>query len=182
MRDKSYKPFFIRFRQTLKLQILVVIVLLNGCVWLDPRPPIQEMSDARQAVQAASEVDAETLVGVRFKRAQGWLTSAESQYGAGYYIQARFNALRAKETAIETRKFAVIMGDVLRTAEKAKSINAISVTTQGLIERAQASALADDLDNAGRLATEAKRMLDWEIEQAQKSADAEAGSKQIQTP
>lgn len=67
-------------------------------------PPVQEMSDARQAIAAAREVDAQALAGEKLSEAEDLLDTAERYLEAGgstNYWQARQAAVRAKEAAFE---------------------------------------------------------------------------------
>jgi len=76
---------------------MVGTLLLVGCV---TAPPVQEMSDARQAIRAAEQagpgrVSADTLADAR-----RLLEEAERQIEQEAYGPARMNAIRAKNRAI----------------------------------------------------------------------------------
>ena len=65
-------------------------------------PPVQEMSDARQAIAAAREAGAETYASSQLDRAQDSLIAAEGYLQTGTssaYWQARKAAISAKELA-----------------------------------------------------------------------------------
>jgi len=67
-------------------------------------PPVQEMSDARQAIAAAREAGAQELAGDRLGEAEDLLNVAEKYLQAGgsaNYWQARQAAVSAKEAAFE---------------------------------------------------------------------------------
>ncbi len=70
--------------------------------------PVQEMSDARQALKAAEEVGARTRAAASYEAAQHLLDKAEMALEDGAYGDARKNALAAKEYAIEARQRAVM--------------------------------------------------------------------------
>lgn len=81
--------------------LLAVILLLAGCASV----PYQEMSDARQAIDAARHVVADapqsrTLV----QEAERELGRAEAHLRAGEYDAARVTAEKAKTLAIEARE------------------------------------------------------------------------------
>lgn len=82
------------------LTAVLLVAVLSGCA---STPPVQEMSDARQAVQAARhEVgpgdDRPALV-----RAQTLLDRAERLLAEGDYAEARRAAVAAKRLAEEAR-------------------------------------------------------------------------------
>jgi len=67
-------------------------------------PPVQEMSDARQAIAAAREAGADSLAIVQLAEAEQLLDSAETYLATGSsggYWQARKAAISAKEVAFE---------------------------------------------------------------------------------
>jgi hypothetical protein len=67
-------------------------------------PPVQEMSDARQAIAAAREAGAVDLAGDRLGEAEEFLDTAEDYIDAGgsaNFWQAKQAAIRAKEAAFE---------------------------------------------------------------------------------
>jgi hypothetical protein len=82
------------FRSVTKLAALAI--MLSGCVHA---PPVQEMSDARQAIRAAEEADAARLAPESLRDAQRFLAEAEQQLQQEAYGPARLNAVRAKNRA-----------------------------------------------------------------------------------
>ncbi len=77
---------------------LLACVMLAGCV---TSPPVQEMSDARQAITAAEQADAAALAPAVLGEAQRFLAEAEQQLREEAYGPARANAVRAKNRAVE---------------------------------------------------------------------------------
>lgn len=76
-------------------------VALAGCA---TAPPVQEMSDARQAIAAAQEAGAEQYAAERLNEALRLLDAAErhlQQSNADGYWSARRAAVNAKETAFD---------------------------------------------------------------------------------
>jgi uncharacterized protein DUF4398 len=73
-----------------------VVLLLTGCV---TSPPVQEMSDARQAITAAEEANAERVAADTLADARRFLAEAEKQIQEQAYGPARMNAVRAKNRA-----------------------------------------------------------------------------------
>jgi len=80
------------FRALLTLGTLAVA----GCV---TAPPVQEMSDARQAINAAQEADARGAAADTLADARRFLEEAEKQIQEEAYGPARMNAVRAKHRA-----------------------------------------------------------------------------------
>lgn len=71
--------------------------MVAGCV---TAPPVQEMSDARQAIMAAEEADAQRLAADTLNDARRFLAEAERQIQEEAYGPARINAVRAKNRAL----------------------------------------------------------------------------------
>jgi hypothetical protein len=92
------RPGFVLF-VSLALYLSATLVL-PGCVMT---PPVQEMSDARQALRAAEEVGAATRGLDAYQRAQLLLERAEAQLQEGAYGLARDRALEARALAIRAR-------------------------------------------------------------------------------
>lgn len=83
--------------------ILLVAFLLGGCAGV----PYQQMSDARQAVEAARPVVADQPdERARLQEAQAMLARAEEHLHAGEYAQARRLAEQARDLAIAARRSA----------------------------------------------------------------------------
>ena len=81
------------------LRVLVAIGALSvaGCV---TAPPVQEMSDARQAISAAEQADAARVAADALSDARRFLAEAERQIQEEAYGAARMNAVRAKNRAV----------------------------------------------------------------------------------
>lgn len=79
--------------------LIITVGVALGCTTI----PTQEMSDARQAVQAAHEVGATTYAPDSLANAENFLNNAKKALDAGYYNDARKHAIAAKSEAIEAR-------------------------------------------------------------------------------
>jgi hypothetical protein len=90
MPAKPYKYSFIA---------IIFTALLMGCAGL----PVQEMSNARQAVEAAREAKAETRAPQTLQAAEESLKLAEKALAEGDYAQARKYAQLAREQAVEAQ-------------------------------------------------------------------------------
>jgi Domain of unknown function (DUF4398) len=86
-------------RHTLAGSLVSIMWLsLSACA---TSPPVQEMSDARQAISAAEQADAARLAPVPLGDARRFLAEAEGQLRQEAYGLARMNALRAKNRAVQ---------------------------------------------------------------------------------
>ncbi len=80
----------------------LVALALAACV--STPPPVQEMSDARQAVEAAREAGAEQYAPQLFRRSVELLKGAQRTLEHRGYTQARNQALGARRLAMEAMK------------------------------------------------------------------------------
>ncbi len=86
---------------------VLALLLLGGCVG-HTVPPVQEMSDARQAVAAAREAGADRLAPAVFDRAVSLLNDAENTLERRRFRQARDQALASRRLAIDAMKQAAL--------------------------------------------------------------------------
>jgi len=77
--------------------LLGALSLVAGCQTV---PPVQEMSDARQAIMAAKEAGAEEKAPAEFEQAVEHLHAAEEALTQKQYLSARRDAVTAKDKAI----------------------------------------------------------------------------------
>jgi hypothetical protein len=76
--------------------VLVGVACLLGCA---TAPPVQEMSDARQAIAAAASAGANRGSSPEYAAAQAAIARAEAHLQAREYGRARLAALQAKRHA-----------------------------------------------------------------------------------
>lgn len=98
-----------RFTNSAKYLRLIVLGTLLGCAGI----PTQEMSDARQALQAARDSGAASRAPDKLDSAENLLGRAKEALEAGLYDQARTDALAAKDEAIKARNRAMETGKSL---------------------------------------------------------------------
>lgn len=91
-------------RYTLPLLLAAILagVTLGGCAGA----PLQEMSDARQAVRAAERAGAETYAPEPLAEARRLVEQARLSMQKGEYKTAREDADKAREKATEARRLA----------------------------------------------------------------------------
>ena len=75
-----------------------LLLTLTGCA---AGPPVQEMSDARQAIEVAKDAGADLTATADLRAAESYLSSAERKLTEKSYTQARRDALLAKDKALE---------------------------------------------------------------------------------
>lgn len=81
--------------------LLAALVLLAGC---QTAPPVQEMSDARQAITVAKAAGAAEKAAIHLQAAENYLASAEQRLLDQQYSQARYDAKQAKMKALDALK------------------------------------------------------------------------------
>jgi hypothetical protein len=85
------KPF-------LKGLLLTALLSAAAC---ETAPPVQEMSDARQAIAVAKEAGAAERAAFHLKAAEDYLDSAERALSSHDYSEARRDAKHAKMKALD---------------------------------------------------------------------------------
>jgi len=96
--ERPYKRFFYI------ISLGLVALLLGACA---VTAPVQEMSNARQSIKAAKDVNAEKLAANVLAEAKQRLRSAMRELDAGEYEKAKILALEAKHLALKARQIAV---------------------------------------------------------------------------
>lgn len=80
--------------------LLGIVFMLVACA----SAPVQEMSDARQAIQAAHAAGAERAARETLYSARSLLEQAERELESGRFREARRNALGARAQAVLARE------------------------------------------------------------------------------
>lgn len=93
--------FTTRMKTILQVILLAAAACLAAC---ETAPPVQEMSDARQAIAVAKEAGAADRAAFHLKAAERYLASAEQKLGERAYSQARRDANQAKMKALDALK------------------------------------------------------------------------------
>jgi long-subunit acyl-CoA synthetase (AMP-forming) len=82
--------------------LMIMAAALAGCAMV----PAQEMSDARQAIQAAETAGADTHAPRALDHARALLEQAEAELAVQDYAAARRSARESKDAAIQAREAA----------------------------------------------------------------------------
>lgn len=77
--------------------VLLLLGLLAAC---QSTPPVQEMSDARQAIAVAKDAGAAVHAAEELQAAEKYLGRAEQRLSEKAYNEARNDALQAKRSAL----------------------------------------------------------------------------------
>lgn len=83
---------------------LIIVFTLSACASL---PPLQEMSNARQTIAAAKEMNSSAEQSQKIQEAERLLSRAERRMEVNLYESARQDALRAQKEAIEFIEWAI---------------------------------------------------------------------------
>ena len=86
-----------------RLAPILLLGWISGCV---TAPPVQEMSDARQAIVAAEAANAEEYAATTLADARRYLDMAEQLIEDEFYGAARTNAVRARNRAARALEIA----------------------------------------------------------------------------
>ena len=89
------------------MRVLFVMLLIAAGLWACSSIPVQEMSDARQAINAARDDGISVEASQDYSDALRLIRLAQQKLEAGDYKQARINAMNAKMKALKARKQAL---------------------------------------------------------------------------
>lgn len=92
------------FTLTTKRQLPLLAILLLAVGACETAPPVQEMSDARQAIDVARQAGAEVNAAAELEEALRLLEAAEHELDVEDYSRARRSAMQAKSKALEARE------------------------------------------------------------------------------
>ena len=84
------------------IAVLLAGVVVTACA----SAPVQEMSDARQAIRAAQNAGASQKAPAQLQSAQTLMSSAEASLQKRMYRAAKRNAVAAREQAVEAMQAA----------------------------------------------------------------------------
>lgn len=87
--------------------LVTILFALSAGIAACATAPVQEMSDARQAIDAARDAGAASTHEADLARAQALLEEAEEALREGLYRDARRHAIDAKVEATEARRKAL---------------------------------------------------------------------------
>jgi len=91
-------------RVSIRIRCFLLLLLAAFATACAVNPPVQEMSNARQAIEAAVASGAEVHAPSELAEARALLDQASTALGDGDYPAARNYALEAKAAAIRARQ------------------------------------------------------------------------------
>lgn len=129
-------------------------LLLAACA----TAPTQEMSDARQSVQAARDAGAGKYASANLRNAEEYLRKAERELELRFFSRARHDAIVAKSEALKARNVAL----AIKAAEAAIAASTAPSETlsraQERLREAREAAARGKTRRALALASEAKKL------------------------
>jgi hypothetical protein len=84
-----------------RIALVLLSCFLSSGLFACASAPVQEMSNARQAIAAADEAGAQTVAAPLMAEARALLTSAEDKLERHNYVGARMDATNARLKAVE---------------------------------------------------------------------------------
>ncbi len=132
---------------------LSLLVLLAACA----AAPTQEMSDARQSVQAAHDAGADKYASQNLNNAEEYLKKAERELELRFFGRARHDAIVAKSEALKAHNVALAIKEA-QTAIAASAASPERLSrARALLRQAVDAAAQGRTNKAMELAAEAKR-------------------------
>jgi hypothetical protein len=152
---------------------IALVWLVSGCA----SAPIQEMSDARQGLQAAEQAHAADLTPHELADAKRHVLRAEHALDVGAYRRARTEALQAQALAIRARSLAVALAGARAAVDEAKRLGVLPADAGSFLEEAMQAATRGDTDRALALAGRAQELAgsaagDWYRSRSQQLLDS----------
>jgi nucleoid-associated protein YgaU len=133
--------------------LMLAAGMLAGCA----TAPTQEMSDARQAVQAAREAGAPLHTPVAMDSAEQDLSQAEHKLTKRDYKSARDEAMAAKQQAVKARNMALAIGQAKEAVEEAERAGALTQVTRDWLAQAEKASAAGNEEEVMRTVRRAKQ-------------------------
>lgn len=121
--------------------------------------PTQEMSDARQSVQAAHEAGARDYASRNLRIAVDYLEEAERELELRYFSRARHDAVVARSEALKARNVTLAIREAEGEIARTSAGEAVVQQATGLLLEAMQAATEGKDKKAIRLADEAKSLL-----------------------
>ncbi len=99
----SFSSFDCRYARLLRWSLIALVLALGSACG---SAPVQEMSEARQAIDAARVAGAEQHAAEQYHKAQNLLKNAEQQLNDYHFSKARQSAAEARDEAVRARETA----------------------------------------------------------------------------
>lgn len=135
---------------------LIASLLLTACA----SAPTQEMSNARQSVQAAQAVGAESYATHNLDVAREYLARAERELELRYFARARHDAIVAQSEALKAHRVALALRSAREAIDGADAEPAVITEAESLLREAMRAAGEGRDRRAIGLAGDAHRLVD----------------------
>ena len=145
------------------LQNVIAPVFLATVLVACASAPTQEMSDARQSVKAAREVEADKYTPDAFSSAEKMLSNAEKELLAHSYRHARMHALSSRREAIKARNMARAIGEAKAVISEADQLDTLSNLTSARLAQAEAASREGEESLTVELAHEARKLAEDDV-------------------
>jgi nucleoid-associated protein YgaU len=149
--------------------LMLAVGIVAGCA----TAPTQEMSDARQAVQAARDAGATVHTPVAMGNAEQDLSEAENKLRKRDYDSARDEALAAKQQAVKARNMALAIAEAKEAINEAQEMGALTEVTRDWMAKAETASAAGDEAEVVRTAQLAKQNAQDDIRRFQEEKQQE---------
>lgn len=142
------------------LSVWGAVFMLAGCA----AAPIQQMSDARQSLQAAHAADADVHAPGMLKRAETDLSHAELALARHAYGQAKDAAVKAKREAADARRLAVAVNRAEQAAGQADRLGLLDEAASQALNRVKTEAASvEDVEALRHRAQDIARRLEERV-------------------
>ncbi len=133
----------------------LILTLLTACA----SAPTQEMSDARQSLQAAYDAGADKYASRHLKTAEDYLSKAERELELRFYNWARNDAMLARSEARKAQEVTSAIKAALAAIESSSADEETLAAAQSLLDEALIAAQNGKGAAAIRLANEVSARL-----------------------
>ncbi len=134
---------------------IVTLTVLAACTTV----PTQEMSDARQSLQAAHDAGADKYASKNLMTAEDYLTKAERELELRLYSWARNDAMLAKSEALKAQDVTSAIKAALLAIESSTTDGPPLVAAKSLVQQALDASENGKEKAAIRLANEARALV-----------------------
>jgi uncharacterized membrane-anchored protein len=133
-----------------KFVTIIILIIIIGCTTI----PTQEMSDARQALKAANDVNAKDYAPTAWQQANKNLKQAEQYLRNNQFQQAREHAILVKQQAVNAHNMAVAINNAINVWQNLTTMGYSSPRLNRLLNQIQQAAYKNDVKTTMVLANQ----------------------------
>lgn len=131
-----------------KFVTIIILIMIISCTTI----PTQEMSDARQALKAANDVNAQNYAPTAWQQANKNLQEAEEYLINNQFQQAREHAILVKQQAVNAHNMAVAINRAINVWQNLTVMGYSSPRLNTLLNKIQQAAYKNDVETTMDLA------------------------------